>query len=400
MAKIGTLLFALFGCLLVSVGAAPTANADVDKRDWIGDIINFLGLGLVTQINAFITLESLTTNLITINFDVHNPLLIELTIDRVVSQAGLNGTVYASFDYTFETPFIIKGTQTANSGTVPNVLLTQGALASLDIIPYGVQDLINVDVYARVATINGKIGIPLPIKGLKQSNVPASSLEAVLGNTEIINFSVADNQALVLPFTSSWPVLDPSTPFTIHNVSSAPLGTKLPQGICATLDNRDSDGNTSSCPHELWIVLDLDQGKWKGFTNFTLRLSWPAYHPTDFHLKIFDPANLVPSFRVSSPGISIPVRRKYARIQAVHSGVLTPGVRLDNASRYTVPVHVILEPLYLGVLPTSVIPMVMAVLGVIAVGLPVSRKINDYLQAIVKDADEEAKRTAAARKKD
>ncbi|CAA7268439.1 unnamed protein product [Cyclocybe aegerita] len=174
MAKIGTLLFALFGCLLVSVGAAPTANANLEKRDWIGDIINFLGLGLVTQINAFISLESLETNLITINFDIHNPLLIELTIDRVVSQAGLNGTVYASFDHTFETPFIIKGTQTANSGTIPNVLLTQGALASLDIIPYGVQDLINVDVYARVATINGKIGIPLPIKGLKQANVPAS----------------------------------------------------------------------------------------------------------------------------------------------------------------------------------------------------------------------------------
>jgi hypothetical protein len=39
---------------LVSVGAAPT---DLESRDFIGDIINAIGLGLVTQINSYITVR-------------------------------------------------------------------------------------------------------------------------------------------------------------------------------------------------------------------------------------------------------------------------------------------------------------------------------------------------------
>ncbi|KAF8167267.1 hypothetical protein B0H34DRAFT_681198 [Crassisporium funariophilum] len=172
MARIGTLFFALVACLLVSVGGAPTA--DIENRDLIGDVINLIGLGLVTQINAFITLESLENNIISVNFDVKNPLFIELTIDRVVSSAGLNGTVYATFDQTFEKPVVVGIGKTVNSGTFGNVLLVQGALNSLDIIPLGVLDLINTDVYVRAATIKGKLGIPIPIKGLKQKDVPTT----------------------------------------------------------------------------------------------------------------------------------------------------------------------------------------------------------------------------------
>ncbi|KAJ3506617.1 hypothetical protein NLJ89_g6773 [Agrocybe chaxingu] len=238
--------------------------------------------------------------------------------------------------------------------------------------------------------------LPHPLFSLLVCFLP---LRGVFGNTEIINFSAVNDQALEFPFTSSWPILAPNTPFLIRNISSAPLETKLPQEICVLLDkwNSDDSTTTSSCCHELWIVLDLDQEEWKGFNKFTLRVSWPAYHPTDFDLKIFDPIDLAPFSKISAAGISSTTRRKYARIQAVHSGVLTPGVQLDDASRYTVPVHVILEPLHLGVLPASVIPVVIAILGVIAVGLPVSRKVNDCLQAIAKDANEEGKR---ARKSD
>ncbi|EDR08009.1 uncharacterized protein LACBIDRAFT_297593 [Laccaria bicolor S238N-H82] len=185
--RIGTLLFALWSYLLVSVSAAPT----VESRDFIGDVINALGLGLVTKINSFLTLDTLTTNLISINFDgtvknpfilpikaeplqVKNPLILELTIDRVVSSAGINGTVYATFDHKFPGGFVVPPLKTNNSGTVDNVLLTQGAMASLDIIPLGVLDLITTDVYLRAATIKGKLGIPIPITGLKQSNVPTT----------------------------------------------------------------------------------------------------------------------------------------------------------------------------------------------------------------------------------
>jgi hypothetical protein len=43
-------------------------------------------------------------------------------------------------------------------------------------------------------------------------------------------------------------------------------------------------GSSPPCPHDLWIVLDLDgdgqngRGKsaWKSYDRFTLRVSWPA----------------------------------------------------------------------------------------------------------------------------
>lgn len=50
----------------------------------------------------------------------------ELTVDRVVSKAGVNGTVYASSEHTFATPVVVKALNTANSGKVPDVLPDQG----------------------------------------------------------------------------------------------------------------------------------------------------------------------------------------------------------------------------------------------------------------------------------
>jgi hypothetical protein len=75
---------------------------------------------------------------------VKNPLPIELTLNSVTSQAGLNGTVYATFTHTFAKPgLVVPPFATRNSGTIDNVNLTQGAIASLAIIPFGVLDLEN-----------------------------------------------------------------------------------------------------------------------------------------------------------------------------------------------------------------------------------------------------------------
>jgi len=49
-------LFALAGSLLLSVNAVPTA--DLGSRDLIADVINLVGLGLVTHINASITVSA------------------------------------------------------------------------------------------------------------------------------------------------------------------------------------------------------------------------------------------------------------------------------------------------------------------------------------------------------
>ncbi|KAF4612014.1 hypothetical protein D9613_004322 [Agrocybe pediades] len=169
MARIGALFFAFFAFLVSFVAAVPAA---IENRDLIGDVVNLLGVGFVESINAYITIDSLTTNLISIDFDIKNLLLVELTITRVVSSAGVNGTEYAKFDHTFEKPVVVGPLKTVNSGNVPDVLLTQGAIASLDIIPLKKLDLLSTDVYVRAATIKGKLGIPISLKGLKQKDVP------------------------------------------------------------------------------------------------------------------------------------------------------------------------------------------------------------------------------------
>ncbi|KAJ3875615.1 hypothetical protein F5051DRAFT_461974 [Lentinula edodes] len=173
-----SLVFTLLSLLLVHVAGMPApatdATADLGGLS-IGDIINALGIGLVQNISALITLESLTTNLIEqVSRTVKNPLIIELTLDRVSSLAGINNTVYASFDHTFDPPVVVRPLGTADSGTIDNVLLVQGAINSLNIIPLEELDLLDVNVSVRAASIDGFGGIPIPIDGLKQSDVPTT----------------------------------------------------------------------------------------------------------------------------------------------------------------------------------------------------------------------------------
>lgn len=92
---------------------------------------------------------------------MNNPLPIPLVIQRIKSNAGLNGTTFATFDHSFSPLFTIEPFQTTNSGNISNVNLTQvfptlflpvmladdgayilqGAIASLAIIPFGVLDI-------------------------------------------------------------------------------------------------------------------------------------------------------------------------------------------------------------------------------------------------------------------
>jgi len=122
---------------------------------------------------------------------VSNPLPIELTIKTISSTAGLNGTELATFSHTFSSPgLVVSPLGSRNSGIIPNVLVTNGVANSLDIVPFGVLDLsnINADVQwafnsvnlldqcscyeNRALTIEGFLGFPLELDGLKQDNVP------------------------------------------------------------------------------------------------------------------------------------------------------------------------------------------------------------------------------------
>ncbi|KAI9066059.1 hypothetical protein FKP32DRAFT_1566723 [Trametes sanguinea] len=97
---------------------------------------------IVTHINAYITLDTLVDNFVTIDFDIANPLDTDMEITFTQVDSGLNGEIYAHFDQAFDS-FVIPAHGTANSGSVPNVLLTQGAIATLGIIPEGKLDVFN-----------------------------------------------------------------------------------------------------------------------------------------------------------------------------------------------------------------------------------------------------------------
>jgi len=174
MISIRNVLLAASSLAVASATAIPSVESRAADLS-VGDIVNALGIGFVKDINAFVTLESLTTNVITVNFDVKNPLPIELTLDSVSATAGLNGTIFATFSHTFPSPgLVVPPLGTKNSGTIPNVQLPQGAEASLAIIPFGILDLPNTDANVRAASILGFGGIPIPLNGLKQTAVPTN----------------------------------------------------------------------------------------------------------------------------------------------------------------------------------------------------------------------------------
>ena len=130
----------------------------------------------------------------------------------------------------------------------------------------------------------------------------------VSANTEIINFAATSAEYSNLPFTDSWCVsnfsqaesiiinssklvkrhiLDPENPTLRWDIiSAAPQKEEealshFESTICQDLEEWDPVRNVvvddGVCPHEFWLILDLDREGWREYEKFTLRLSWPAY---------------------------------------------------------------------------------------------------------------------------
>ncbi|KAJ7768471.1 hypothetical protein B0H16DRAFT_1308257 [Mycena metata] len=172
-------------------------------------------------------------------------------------------------------------------------------------------------------------------------------------NTEIQNFGASECTDAPVLRGQDWPTLRPRT--TTHwSLTPALLGTPTAE-VCPFPSPDDPKLEPHACPHELWLALDfpdmLD-------ASYTLRVSWPASSPTDFHISILDPRAAAALFLVP-PAIGAPsTRRKYARIRAVDAGVRTPG---DEQVHFILT----LEPLVLGVLPTSLLPFLLVSFSVL-----------------------------------
>lgn len=73
------------------------------------------------------------------------------------------------------------------------------------------------------------------------------------------------------------PILSVQSSTLQWNLTAATSGF-LSQEICPNLEKWRPDSESSKlCPHELWVVLNLDENQWKNFDKFTLRLSWPTF---------------------------------------------------------------------------------------------------------------------------
>ena len=98
--------------------------------------------------------------------------------ELVQSDAGVNGEVFARFSQGFSS-FIVPPGQTVSSGTFDNVLLTQGALASLPIIPLG-----RLDVSAATTVRVGQGGYQVPWLKIQQKDVP-TTYDVALGGLSL-----------------------------------------------------------------------------------------------------------------------------------------------------------------------------------------------------------------------
>ncbi|KAI0721191.1 hypothetical protein C8Q72DRAFT_787925 [Fomitopsis betulina] len=189
-----------------------------------------------------------------------------------------------------------------------------------------------------------------------------------LANTEIVNFAAADSADLspaLLTLTANWTALSARAPERLLRIQPARLGTPL-----ADVCHGSSGGSAGSCPHEHWLTLRLDDPTWSTYSRFTFRLSWPASSPADFDVEVKSAEALSSKLPEDTQGCDISVRKRsrrmYARVRVVDAGVRTPIAdgSHEHATPEPVPVILILEPLYLGVLPTSVLPTV-AFVGVV-----------------------------------
>ncbi|PPQ89568.1 hypothetical protein CVT25_012240 [Psilocybe cyanescens] len=103
---------------------------------------------------------------VSVDFTIHNPLDVEIVLEFVQADAGVNGEIFAIFSQGFDN-FVVPPGETADSGTFGGVLLTQGLVNSLVIVP-----LLSLDVAAAATIRVGQGGYQIPFLKLQQDGIP------------------------------------------------------------------------------------------------------------------------------------------------------------------------------------------------------------------------------------
>ncbi|KAJ4471807.1 hypothetical protein C8J55DRAFT_459039, partial [Lentinula edodes] len=205
-----------------------------------------------------------------------------------------------------------------------------------------------------------------------------------LANTEIVNFEASDQIDVHIFDDHNWHVLSPGANEKSFNVQPAPFGTRM-NVVCSSPQELLS--KAPNCSNEIWIKLDLDHPDWKSYTKFTLRISWPGSSPADFGMNIFNPETTASRF--AGKPISPPARTrvKFARIRVVDAGIISPLSGVTEVR--PVPFLVILEPLYFGLIPASIVPFLWVLLPTVFVSIRVAPYANAFLSDIAAAARRE-----------
>lgn len=172
---------------------------------------------ILTHINVHIPLSAVVDSLVSIDFDIANPLDTDMHITFAQADAGVNGETFAHFDQPF-TSFTIPARGTANSGRFGNVLLTKGAILSLPIIPLG-----RLDVFAATTVIIGDGGYTIPWLHLTQLNVPT--------NYDISGLSLSDFEQALRNTTANAPSSGSHIPSSSNIVASAVTNSVQPSSV-------------------------------------------------------------------------------------------------------------------------------------------------------------------------
>ena len=111
-------------------------------------------------------------------------------------------------------------------------------------------------------------------------------------------------------------------------------------------------------------------------------------------MDIFTPVELERRLRSEAPtlGAQRSTRVRYARIRVVDAGVRIPS--LSSLPVAAVPMIVRLEPLYFGVIPASVVPVLIYLIPVVAfASIVMVPRIHGYLAAVAADVRRELDHT-------
>ncbi|KAL5533649.1 hypothetical protein ACEPAG_109 [Sanghuangporus baumii] len=245
------------------------------------------------------------------------------------------------------------------------------------------------------------------------------------GNTEIRNFEASTSRhgpqdSNLSQVTSLRSIIRSQLHAELHElnvtrneqsfgVAPAPLGTPL-QSVCES----QSGVPGQRCPNELWLELDLSSEEWVHYDRFTIRLSWPAFYPTDFDIQLLYPGDLMAymysrfgvrdrSFEenniLSEENAPDPSRTMFARVRLVDTGVrpplrskpdelLTPDYA-DQRTFDVVPFNIIVEPLLLGILPATVVPTIIFSIPLLVLAWFAYPHAVRYLEDIASEAKKE-----------